>query len=99
MLDLSLGAAAYVDEARRQFDLPDSAGLRIWIEEADDTDSPFHVAFASAPHASDDVVEKWGARVFVSSEVSHVLDEQLLDLDDDSEPPHLVLRSQHEGAA
>jgi Fe-S cluster assembly iron-binding protein IscA len=99
MLELSLGAAAYVDEARRHFDLPESAGLRIWVDDPQKAESPFHVGFTNAPDASDEVVERWGARVFIASELSHALTEQVLDIDDDTEPPHLVLRSQHDGAA
>ena len=95
MLDLSLDAATYVDHVRRRLELPDSAGLRFWV--ADDAE-PFQVGFAEAPADEDDVIERFGARVFVAQELALAFMTHALDVDAGSDPPNLVLRSQWDHA-
>jgi hypothetical protein len=98
MLEMTLDAATFVDDTRRRFELPDSAGLRIWMD-PDTAESTYHVGFTTKPSISDEVVEQWGARVFVAIELSEVLRGQMLDLDEAASPPRLYLRDQEDGGA
>ena len=57
------------------------------------------IGFRSAPAEEDDVIESRGARLFVAHELADALGGRLLDVNDDAEPPRLVLRSRAGGAA
>jgi Fe-S cluster assembly iron-binding protein IscA len=90
MLEVSTTAANYVDALRRRFELPDSTGLRIWVDRSED--SSVKVGFSDRPQADDGVVESEGALVFVSPELVDALDGHVLDVEMGEEPPGLTLR-------
>ena len=90
MLEVSMKAATYVDEVRRRFELPATAGLRVWMEQS--PEAAVRVGLSEEPDVDDDVVEAFGARVFVAGNLADALDGHVLDVDVAAEPPHLVLR-------
>jgi Fe-S cluster assembly iron-binding protein IscA len=96
MLELSPAAVTYVQERRRAFELPESAGLRIWLDPERERWS-MKIGFRREPSMEDDVIEQTGARVFVAPELVDALTGRLLDVNDEADPPRLVLRSPGRG--
>ena len=81
MLTLTENASTIVKTITLQTAGTEEAGLRISSPEADSTD--LSVAVATAPEATDAVVESGGARIFVDENAAPVLDDKILDAEVD----------------
>ncbi len=92
MLQVSNRAAAYLDETRRAAGLPESAGIRLSVH-AGTGGQALRAAFARAPDDGDQVIERDGAKVFVSSDLHDVVTSHLLEVENYGQQPRLVLRS------
>ena len=77
MLDLTTKAAETIRSIADRPELPDDAGLRI----ADDATGSgrLTVAAAAQPEDGDHIVEKEGARVFLSPQAAALVDRSVLD--------------------
>ena len=89
-MELTLEAAANVDEHRRRLRLPESHGLRIRLS---DDRTAFETSFTAGPDAGDEVVSFWGTQVYVAPELTDALRDHALVVDDDAVPARLVLRA------
>jgi Fe-S cluster assembly iron-binding protein IscA len=89
---LTIDAARFLDGIRRASALPDTAGILISAPPGH-TGRRIEVAFAPAPRTGDVVVERSGARVFVTPAMAAALSNTVVDVDCTVEPPDLVLRS------
>ena len=86
-MQMTLDAAAYVDECRRRRNLTDSMALRIWIDADDLT---LKTAFVERPAEGDESVVLWNVRVFVAADLAEALEDSLLELDSTG-PTRLVV--------
>lgn len=77
MLVLTPTASAVIENLVARAADPQTAGLR--IDSAADRDNEFAVAVTPQPHPGDQVIETGGARVFLESRASIVLDAKVLD--------------------
>jgi iron-sulfur cluster assembly protein len=57
----------------------DSSGMRIVASETDEGRASFELSIASVPGEDDEVIEEQGARVFLESSASDMLDDKSLD--------------------
>jgi Fe-S cluster assembly iron-binding protein IscA len=74
MLELTVAAARFIEEARRQQGLPEWFGLRITSTEATPIEQvQLIVVFAEHPADDDDVLEQAGTRMFVARPVAQAL--------------------------
>jgi iron-sulfur cluster assembly protein len=60
-------------------DAQESSGMRIVASEAGDGRASFELSIATVPSEDDDVIEEQGARVFLESNASNLLDDKALD--------------------
>jgi hypothetical protein len=91
-MELTLDAAAHIDEYRRRLNLPDSCGLRIDIT---DDATGFRTAFTQGPEPDDEIVSFWGTQVYVAPALVDALDDLVLAVDEQTDPVRLVLRAGH----
>ncbi|HEX4009531.1 MAG TPA: HesB/YadR/YfhF-family protein [Solirubrobacteraceae bacterium] len=75
MLTLSPSAVEAVDGLLHQPQVPDDAGLRI----SPAGEAQLTIEIATAPAATDQVIEEGGARVFVDADAAPMLDDAELD--------------------
>ena len=94
MLAVSDSAAHAIEAILEQQDAPDGAGLRIGMTTQDGAEPQLGVGLAASPQPSDAVVEHNGANVFVSEEVTEVLDGKLLDAESDGQQISFTMRDQ-----
>jgi hypothetical protein len=88
-MELSLEAAAHIDEHRRRLHLPETYGLRIDLTE---DGGSLRTTFTDGPAAGDEVVSFWGAQVFLAPALVDALLGLVLLVDEHAEPVRLVLR-------
>ena len=60
-------------------DAQESSGMRIVASEMPDGRASFELSIASVPGEDDEVIEEQGARVFLESNASDLLDDKALD--------------------
>ena len=77
MLTLTENARTIVKDITRQPGLPDTAGLRISSEEAEEP--TFAVSAAEAPEPGDQTIEQDGATVYLDPNAAEMLDDKVLD--------------------
>ncbi|MGB0101218.1 MAG: Fe-S cluster assembly protein HesB [Nocardioides sp.] len=77
MLTLTENASAIVNEITHQPGLPETAGLRITAEGAEET--AFAVAAAQEGEPGDQVVEQGGATIYLEESAAVMLDDKVLD--------------------
>ncbi len=73
-------------------DAPESSGVRIVANVKTDGQAAFELSIASVPGEDDEVIEEKGARVFLESTTSDLLDSKALDarIDDDRQIAFLI---------
>jgi iron-sulfur cluster assembly protein len=93
MLTLTKDAAEAVTRiVAADEDISDSGGLRIFREPAGRTQTRLAVTVAEVPNEDDQVIEQEGARVFVDSAVSALLEDKTLDADTAENGVHFTLK-------
>ena len=98
MVRLTLAAVTSIERIRAEEGVPDSYGIRVYLEDdEDDADPALGVAFAPEPSAGDDVTEQFGSRVFVAADLAQPFADAELDILPDpasngAASPRLVLR-------
>ncbi|MGH8991442.1 MAG: hypothetical protein ACRDZ7_07940 [Acidimicrobiia bacterium] len=92
MLEITTRAAAFIDEARTQRQLPEHYGIRIFGGAQANGQGRVQMGFSERPLAGDDITEAEGTRLFVAPEVTPVIDGLVLDVQEDGERVGLVLR-------
>jgi iron-sulfur cluster assembly protein len=66
-------------------DAQESSGMRIVANETTDGRASFELSIAAVPGENDEVIEEQGARVFLESTASNLLDDKSLDARVDAE--------------
>ena len=94
MLGITDGAAAFINEVRSERQLPEHYGVRICSGAQMNGQGTVQIGFSERPLAGDGVSEVAGTRVFIAPEVTEAIDGLVLDVDDDGEQVHLVLRQE-----
>lgn len=100
MLHITHAAAELLTELRREQDLPDDTGLRVFAETAEQSgEVTIGLGFTNAPAAGDQVTEQEGLKVFVAPEVAAPLTDATIDVTPASDgASRLVFRPQSESA-
>jgi Fe-S cluster assembly iron-binding protein IscA len=97
VFELTSRAAAALAETRAQSGLGDTIAIRISASESGNGSSAgYQLRFASHPAPSDLVMESAGTRVFLSAELAEPLDASVLDAEDTTQGPRLVLKRRPE---
>jgi Fe-S cluster assembly iron-binding protein IscA len=95
MLQCTPAAAATLEEVRRQNDLPDEFGVRVFAAQSPEGEVGLGIDFAQ-PVAGDEVTEQHGTTLIVASDLQEQLAELTLDVVPDPAAnggaPQLVLR-------
>ena len=78
MLVLTREAATAIRGIVEANELPEDTGLRITIEDTDDSDAALSLSFAEA-EADDTVVAEEGAAVYLDEEAAELLEDKVLD--------------------
>ena len=96
MLECTPAAAATLEEVRKQNDLPDDVGVRLFPAQNPDGEVGLGIDFAP-PAAGDEVTEQHGTTLIVAPEINDQLSELTLDVvpdpsSDGDGAPQLVLR-------
>jgi Fe-S cluster assembly iron-binding protein IscA len=97
MLQLSSSAAAALDQARDEQDVPDSFGLRVSAQPGPDGQTALGLGFAEAPAEGDQVSEQAGTELYVAPEVAEPLADSLIDVEDTPQGLQLVVKPQQPG--
>ncbi len=80
MLQITHAAAELLSEIRRQQDVPDDHGLRVFAEPSGADEVSIGLGFTEAPVTGDEVSEQEGMKVFVASEVAAPLTDAAIDV-------------------
>ena len=94
MLAVSDSAAQAIETILEQEHAPEGAGLRIGVMAQDGAEPQLGLGLAAGPAPSDAVVEHNGATVFVSEDVTDVLDDKVLDAESDGQRIAFTMRDQ-----
>jgi iron-sulfur cluster assembly protein len=62
-------------------EVPETSGIRIVADAAENGQASFQLRVAAVPDAGDEVIEDQGARVFLESATAELLDDKALDAD------------------
>jgi len=98
MLHCTPAATAVLEAVRRQNDIPEGHGIRLFPAPAPGGEVALGIDFAADPEPGDDVSDQHGTTVMVAGDIAPQLDGLLLDAvpdpsADGSGVPQLVLRS------
>lgn len=97
MLQITHAAAELLSEIRREQDVPDDHGLRVFAETATADEVSIGLGFTDAPGDGDQVTEQDGLKVFVAPEVAEPLTDTAIDVTPASNgAARLVFRPQSE---
>lgn len=96
MLQLSTTAAAALEEAREQQDVPEEFGVRIAAQAGPDGQPTLTIGFSESPLEGDEVTEQAGTELYVAPEVVEPLADALIDVEDTPQGQQLVLKPQEE---
>ncbi len=94
MLQITDRAAAFIDGARSERQLPEHYGIRIFAGAKLNGQGMLQIGFSEQPLAGDEVSEADGTRLFVAPEVIDTITDLELDVQEDDERVGLVLRKQ-----
>lgn len=99
MLQITPAAAALLNEVRRDQDVPDDHGLRVFAETSNADEVTIGLGFTDSPADGDQVSEQEGMKVFVAPEVAAPLTDTTIDVTAaDNGAARLVFRPQVEAA-
>ena len=93
MLRITSHAVAFLDQARSVQQVPEHYGIRVFSGASLDGQRAFQIGFTERPLVGDEVTETGGARLFVAPEISGVVEELVLDVDEQEGDAQLVLRA------
>lgn len=97
MLQITHAAAELLSEIRREQDVPEDHGLRVFAETSNADEVSIGLGFTAAPAAGDQVTEQDGLKVFVAPEVAAPLTDTAIDVTPASNgATRLVFRPQAE---
>lgn len=97
MLQITHAAAELLSEIRREQDVPDDHGLRVFAETSNADEVSIGLGFTEAPAAGDQITEQEGLMVFVAPEVATPLTDTAIDVTPASNgATRLVFRPQSE---
>lgn len=98
MLQITHAAAELLTEIRREQDVPDDHGLRVFAETSTADEVSIGIGFTEAPAAGDQVSEQDGLKIFVAPEVAAPLTDTAIDVTPAGDgAARLVFRPQSEG--
>ena len=80
MLQITHAAAELLNEIRREQEVPDDHGLRVFAETSDADEVSIGLGFTETPAAGDQVTEQDGLKVFVAPEVAAPLTDAAIDV-------------------
>lgn len=80
MLQITHAAAELLAEVRREQDVPDDHGLRVFAETSDADEVSIGLGFTDTPAEGDQVTEQEGMKVFVAQEVAAPLTDAAIDV-------------------
>ncbi|MGH3443441.1 MAG: hypothetical protein ACRDUY_15625 [Nitriliruptorales bacterium] len=99
MLQLSSTAAAVLEQAREQQDVPDTFGVRISAQPGPEGQTGLAIGFAESPIEGDEVSEQSGTELYVAPEVAEPLSDAIIDVEDTAQGQQLILKPQEEPEA
>lgn len=80
MLQITHAAAELLAEVRREQDVPDDHGLRVFAETSNADEVSIGLGFTDTPAEGDQVTEQEGMKVFVAQEVAAPLTDAAIDV-------------------
>lgn len=92
MLQMTNRAATLLANLRRDAELPEEAGVRVYGENQADGETTLAIGFTLEPMASDQVSEQSGMRLFVAPEIATPLDGAVMDVIEDEGEEQLIFR-------
>jgi len=98
MLEMTPRAATLLSDLRRESEIPNEAGVRVYSEKNEEGQPTVAIAFAADPMPGDEIAETDGIRLFVSREVAEPLSEAVIDVTGDDGASQLVFRPREEPA-
>lgn len=100
MLQITHAAAELLTELRREQDVPEDHGLRVFAETSNPEEVTIGLGFTATPAAGDQVTEQEGLKVFVAPEVATPLTDSAIDVTPATDgASRLVFRPQAEESA
>ncbi|MGH2456432.1 MAG: hypothetical protein ACRDHD_09280 [Candidatus Limnocylindria bacterium] len=99
MLQMTDRAADLLRNLRREADLPESAGVRVYSEAGESGEPTVSIGFTADPLPTDQVADHDGLRLFIANEIASPLEEAVMDVTGDDGEPQLVFRPAAEKAA
>ena len=92
MLQMTDRAADLLRNLRREAQLPDEAGIRVFSETADSGQPTLSLGFTPDPAPGDQVADHEGLRLFVSQELADPLAEAVMDVVAENGESQLIFR-------
>jgi Fe-S cluster assembly iron-binding protein IscA len=80
VLQITHAAAELLNEIRREQEVPDDHGLRVFAETSDADEVSIGLGFTEMPAAGDQITEQDGLKVFVAPEVAAPLTDAAIDV-------------------
>jgi iron-sulfur cluster assembly protein len=100
VLQITHAAAELLAEVRREQDVPDDHGLRVFAETTNADEVSIGLGFTDTPAEGDEVTEQEGMKVFVAREVAAPLTDAAIDVTPATNgATRLVFRPQSESEA
>lgn len=97
MLQMTDRAADLLRNLRREAQLPDEAGIRVFSEMADSGQPTLSLGFTPDPAPGDEVGEHEGVRLFVSQELAQPLSTAVMDVTSENGESQLIFRPADQG--
>lgn len=98
MLEMTNRAATLLTELRRNSEIPDEAGVRVYGESTPEGQASLAIGFTEQPAPGDQVTETNGIRLFVAPEVAAPLDNAVMDVTGENGGSQLIFRPRAEEA-
>ena len=80
MLQITHDAAQLLTQLRREQQLPDDHGLRVFAESTEPGEVTIGLGFTDAPAQGDQVTEQEGIQVFIAPELAEPLEDAAIDV-------------------
>ena len=96
MLQITPDAATFLSELRRDHDMPETYGLRVFPESTAPGEVSIGLGFTDDPLDGDQVTEQDGLRVFVAPELAEPLDDAEIDVAGEDGVSRIVFRPQRQ---
>ena len=92
MLEMTNRAATLLTELRRNSDIPDNAGVRVYGESTPEGQASLAIGFTEEPVPGDQVTETNGIKLFVAPEVAAPLQDAVMDVTGENGGSQLIFR-------